>query len=146
MGIKELEPTKSPAPIISKSKHLDILLTEDDKVNQMFISRVLKERGYSVDIANNGVEAVEMCDKKTYDLILMDIQMPVMDGIEATKKIMEEFPDTGIIGLSMYDEDDLIIDMLEGIRIPGHHHFLRLVKEDALVIQDRVAENKTLTV
>jgi DNA-binding NarL/FixJ family response regulator len=46
-------------------------------------------------------------------VVVTDIKMPVMDGIEATKKISEQFPDIGIIGLSMFDEDDLIIDMLE---------------------------------
>ena len=47
------------------------------------------------------------------DVIITDIKMPVTDGIEATKKIIELFPDMGIIGLSMYDDDELIIEMLE---------------------------------
>ena len=64
--------------------------------------------------AENGRELIEMVKgKHRPEVVITDIKMPVMDGIEATKKIMEEFPDTGVIGLSMFDEDDLIIDMLE---------------------------------
>ncbi len=63
--------------------------------------------------AENGKELVELTQKLQPDVVITDIKMPVMDGIEATKKIIELFPDMGIIGLSMFDEDDLIIDMLE---------------------------------
>lgn len=63
--------------------------------------------------AGNGRELVELIEKLDPDVILTDIKMPVMDGIEATKKIAELYPDKGIIGLSMYDDDELIIEMLE---------------------------------
>ncbi len=63
--------------------------------------------------ACNGKELVEMTDQLKPDVIISDIKMPVMDGIEATKKIIEQFPDMGIIGLSMFDDDELIIEMLE---------------------------------
>ena len=63
--------------------------------------------------ASNGEELVELALKVEPDVIITDIKMPVMDGIEATKKIIEHFPDMGIIGLSMYDDDDLIVEMLE---------------------------------
>lgn len=66
---------------------LNILLAEDDLVNQMVISRMLTENGYKVEIAVNGVEVLNMLSSNKYDLILMDIQMPVMDGIETTKAI-----------------------------------------------------------
>lgn len=82
--------------------NINILLTEDDKVNQMVTTRILKECGYCVDIANNGLEAVEMCEKNSYDAILMDIQMPGMDGIQATKKIRENNKRTPIIALTAY--------------------------------------------
>jgi DNA-binding NarL/FixJ family response regulator len=63
--------------------------------------------------AGNGRELLELIEKENPDVILTDIKMPVMDGIEATKKIVELYPDKGIIGLSMYDDDELIIEMLE---------------------------------
>lgn len=63
--------------------------------------------------AENGRELLELAQQVHPDVIITDIKMPIMDGIEATKKIVELFPDIGIIGLSMFDEDDLIVDMLE---------------------------------
>ncbi|MDR1165319.1 MAG: PAS domain-containing protein [Deltaproteobacteria bacterium] len=64
-----------------------ILLTEDNEVNQLVASRILSKAGFEVSIAGNGVEAVEMVQREKFDLVLMDIQMPEMDGITATKTI-----------------------------------------------------------
>lgn len=63
--------------------------------------------------AENGRELFELVALHKPDVVVTDIKMPLMDGIEATQKITEIFPDTGVICLSMFDEDDLIIDMLE---------------------------------
>ena len=64
-----------------------ILLVEDHKINQVLALEILKRLGYTTDLAENGVQAVEACHQKTYDLILMDMQMPEMDGLEATRLI-----------------------------------------------------------
>ncbi|MFT6153574.1 MAG: signal transduction histidine kinase [Crocinitomicaceae bacterium] len=64
-----------------------ILVAEDNKTNQLVISAMLKKLGYSFDIINNGKEAIESLKKSKYDLILMDCQMPILDGFEATSEI-----------------------------------------------------------
>jgi PAS domain S-box-containing protein len=74
---------------IAKKFPLQILLVEDNKVNQMVANRLLSKLGYFADIANNGLEALQAIQTLTYDLILMDIQMPEMDGLTATKLIRQ---------------------------------------------------------
>lgn len=66
---------------------IKVLLVEDNFINQKLAAHVLYKSGYSYDIANNGKEAVRLYQENSYDIILMDIQMPVMDGVTATKKI-----------------------------------------------------------
>jgi signal transduction histidine kinase/CheY-like chemotaxis protein len=68
---------------------LRILLTEDNVVNQRLASRLLEKEGHVVVVAEDGAKALKACKENTFDLILMDVQMPVMDGIEATAAIRE---------------------------------------------------------
>lgn len=75
--------------IVKSDYTAHILVAEDDKINQIVICRMLDERGYTYDIANNGIEAVQKVMEKDYDLCIMDVQMPQMDGIQATKLIRE---------------------------------------------------------
>ncbi|WP_045213151.1 PAS domain S-box protein [Desulfonatronovibrio magnus] len=77
-----------------------ILLAEDNLLNQEVASRMLEKTGAAIALANNGAEAVEMVKAGSFDLVLMDLQMPVMDGFEATRKILELFPDLPVIALS----------------------------------------------
>ena len=69
---------------------LNILLVEDNILNQRIVTFSLKKFNHAVVIANNGVEAIERFREKKFDVILMDLMMPVMDGLEATIKIREE--------------------------------------------------------
>ena len=70
-------------------ERLNILLVEDNLLNQRIVTFSLKKYNHDVIIANNGVEAIEKFRESKFDVILMDIMMPVMDGLEATVKIRE---------------------------------------------------------
>lgn len=84
-----------------------ILLAEDNPTNQKIALMFLKKLGYQADVANNGIEVLEKVTEEVYDLIFMDIQMPEMDGIEATRKVrqasLEKQP--YIIAMTASDED-----------------------------------------
>lgn len=96
----EIEPTPRPTNFISLEQPLNILVAEDDTIHQKIAYRNLSGR-HKIDIANNGREAVEYCQKKTYDLVLMDLQMPILDGQKAVIEIMQlETPAPVIIGLT----------------------------------------------
>lgn len=83
-----------------------ILITEDNDSNFILMTYILK-KFYEYDRARNGQEAVDMVEKNNYDLILMDIKMPVMDGMEATRLIKEKHPELPIIALTAnaFDSD-----------------------------------------
>jgi signal transduction histidine kinase/AmiR/NasT family two-component response regulator len=83
-------------------RQLCVLLVEDNVINQQVLSRQLKKAGCTVDIANHGVEALDLLEEKTYDVVLMDSEMPVMDGITATRLIREkERTGEGLLGHTM---------------------------------------------
>lgn len=85
-----------------------ILLADDIEANRKLVTILLKKQGYEVVCAENGKAAVEMCDAKVYDLVLMDCQMPVMDGYQASKEIRSGQglnKGTPIVAMTAYDSD-----------------------------------------
>jgi len=92
--------TETTQEDIQTLKDSKILLVEDNQINQEIIIGLLENSGLNIDIANNGKEGIELFEKKNYELILMDIQMPIMDGIEATRIIREVNKEIPIIALT----------------------------------------------
>jgi two-component system, sensor histidine kinase and response regulator len=94
-------PKMQTAPLVTRhslqeAKHRSrVLLAEDNAVNQTLAVRLLEKRGYGVKVASDGLEALEAFEKEQFDIILMDIQMPGMDGFEATAGVREKEKITG---------------------------------------------------
>ena len=78
---------------LSDKLPLSILLAEDNFTNQELVVTLLRKMGYAIDAVENGRKALEIMEHKSFDIILMDVQMPVMNGLEATQAIIEKYPE-----------------------------------------------------
>jgi signal transduction histidine kinase/CheY-like chemotaxis protein/DNA-binding transcriptional ArsR family regulator len=91
-------PMKETVPAIVEigPSSMRVLLAEDNVSNQKVTMTMLKRLGYSADVAANGIEALKALEQQQYDIVLMDVRMPEMDGLEATKIIRQRWPDKGL--------------------------------------------------
>ena len=101
---------------------LEVLLAEDNAINQRLAARLLQKRGHRVTVVGNGREAIDLLERSSFDLVLMDVQMPLLDGIAATTLIREREKATGahhrIVALTAYalkgDQDRCIAAGMDG--------------------------------
>jgi CheY-like chemotaxis protein len=121
---------------IGDNSAYNILIVEDNKINQIVTKNVLKREKFNSEIADDGLIALEMVKKKNYDLILMDLNMPNMDGIEATKAIREFNNHTPIVALTASETDETI----ESVFASGFNDFISKPYKDFEFFQ-RIKKN-----
>lgn len=120
----------SPEQIRKRLNDLTILIVEDEPFNYLYLEAILKEIVHRIDLANNGQEAVELISQNKYNLILMDLKMPVMNGIEATKIIKERSPGIPIIAQTAYS----LPEEKQAALMAGCDDFIsKPIKKDALL-------------
>lgn len=132
----------NPVAYENEGRTLRIMVVEDEPINQLYLAGFLKSQGWSVDTANNGLAAIELFAPGKYDLIIMDGQMPRMDGYEATKKIREtegvhrRTPIIAISGYAMPGDRERFMES-------GMDDYLtKPVEEDQLLEKIRLHTNK----
>ncbi len=131
---------------MNTSQTIRVMLVDDHNVVRSGLATFLRayEDLQLVGEAKNGLEAVNLCREKKPDVILMDLMMPEMDGIAATRAILEEYPEIKIIAMTSFDEEELVHGVLAAGAIS---YLLKNVTSDELAkaIRDAVSGRSTLS-
>jgi signal transduction histidine kinase/CheY-like chemotaxis protein len=137
--VPELSPV-STGPAFHSDDRGTILVVEDNLVNQKMVSSILRKHGFKVEITSNGQEAIEALQRHTFQLVLMDVQMPVLDGLETTRLIRKDprwgqLPIVAMTAHAMHGDREgcLAAGMNAYISKPVHSaHLLSVVEEYTL--------------
>ncbi len=92
---------------LSSSQIYKILVVEDNKINQIVTQKIIQKNHCSCSIVDDGFQAIELLSKEKFDIILMDINMPLMNGFETTRKIRQKGIETPIIALTAFAKNDI---------------------------------------
>lgn len=145
---REKELQTHPQKTTSNTKFYDrpirVLVAEDNSANQMVISVILKRLGFETDLVENGIEAVAAVKRQHYDVVLMDISMPEMDGFEATRQIRalpNDKSNTKVIALTAYAQEEDRLQVMDA----GMDSFLSkpVFRDDLIEAIDKVLEHTT---
>jgi CheY-like chemotaxis protein len=111
-----VSPTEPTAIQGGATRPLKILAAEDNRVNRLLLGKILEKAGHKVVFAENGVEVLRLWEENSYDLLLMDLQMPVMDGLETAREIRKReagngarIPIIAVTARAMHEDRDLTI-------------------------------------
>lgn len=123
-------------------KLLNVLVVDDHPLFRNAVCTLLRNSNTieSTDQAPNGLEAIKLLKKKYYDIVLLDIEMPVLDGIETSKAIVKEYPNVKILILTSFDSVRFVIELM---KIGVHGYILKSIDEDKIVLaMQTVMDNK----
>ena len=97
---------------LSTAASHDVLVVEDNKINQMVTRKILQNNGYRCKVVDDGLSAIEMLRKTKFDIILMDINMPIINGFETTRRIRQFDRETPIVALTAFDKEEITEEAL----------------------------------
>jgi two-component system response regulator AtoC len=127
-----------------RNESISILAVDDEDAFLMILEAVLTDQGYKIDVAQDGVQAINTLQNKLYDLVLLDVKMPRVDGIEVLKFVREHFMDTQVVMLTGLSDIRLAVECMQ----LGAFHYLTkpYTSQELITVIDRALERKHLLI
>lgn len=129
---------------LTSSYILKVLVVEDNKINQIVTRKIIEKNNFKCDVVEDGIQALEILEKETYDIILMDINMPIINGFETTRRIRKKGIITPIVALTAFDKEEIAEEAISsGMNdiIIKPFEPLKLFQ----IINSQIVKNKTTT-